>query len=319
MVNAQHILLRMFPRFCIRLVRPQVYFILALLSALDASAQRIERDDLQPDSATHYRIELIDGSVVVGTVVDLGKDSLTISSQRLERVKLSLNSIAVVARLDALNLRNGTNWFPNPNDSRYLVSPNAIPLRRGAGLYRNTYLVLQSFDIGLSDRVSIGGGFELVSIFSRNKNVPAHYLTAKISAPLAKKLHIGITGVYISLPYYNRAMEDVRRRLSGALCMATYGTSNSQLTGGFGWGYDGSRLLTKPAFMLSGIHRFSRRTAVISENWMASDSKRYDALFSYGLRFMGKSIAVDLAFLNNQEISKGLFIGIPFASFTLRL
>jgi hypothetical protein len=48
------------------------------------------------------------------------------------------------------------------------------------------------------------------------------------------------------------------------------------------------------------------------------DDEGYYAVFSYGLRFMGESIAVDLAFLNNGDIAESIIIGIPWVDFVVK-
>jgi hypothetical protein len=49
----------------------------------------------------------------------------------------------------------GQYWFENPNATRYLFGPTAIPLKKGEGYYQNTYIILQSFNIGVSNNFSI--------------------------------------------------------------------------------------------------------------------------------------------------------------------
>jgi len=36
------------------------------------------------------------------------------------------------------------------------------------------------------------------------------------------------------------------------------------------------------------------------------------------VRFMGESIAVDLAFLNNSDIAEGIVIGVPWVDFVVK-
>jgi hypothetical protein len=68
---------------------------------------------------------------------------------------------------------------------------------------------------------------------------------------------------------------------------------------------------------ISGMTRISRRTALITENWLIPDNGFY-GLYSYGIRFFSEKLSVDLAFINNQDIAKGLFIGIPIVNFVVK-
>ena len=61
----------------------------------------------------------------------------------------------------------------------------------------------------------------------------------------------------------------------------------------------------------------SRRIALVTENWFIPLDNYY-GVFSYGIRFFGEKISVDLAFLNNSDIAEGLAIGIPYLDFVVK-
>ena len=106
----------------------------------------------------------------------------------------------------------------------------------------------------------------------------------------------------------------------------TYGNEDYNVTAGLGWGYaktqDVEGSWSKyPLITISGTARMSRRLAFVSENWFipaAESGFTYYPLYSYGLRFLGESTSIDLAFINNRDIVRVLFIGIPFVSFTVK-
>lgn len=98
--------------------------------------------------------------------------------------------------------------------------------------------------------------------------------------------------------------------------VSSFGTREKNLTAGLGWGYVGSDIANKPVIMLGGQTRMSRRVAFISENWFVPDAGGYPGLLSYGFRFLGDKLSVDLAFLNGTE---GLiFPGIPWIGFAVK-
>jgi hypothetical protein len=39
---------------------------------------------------------------------------------------------------------------------------------------------------------------------------------------------------------------------------------------------------------------------------------------SYGVRFFGKKLSVDLGFLNNRDLAEALIIGIPYVDFVVK-
>ena len=89
---------------------------------------------------------------------------------------------------------------------------------------------------------------------------------------------------------------------------------NSNFTAGFGYGFVGSELAEKPMVMLGFEGRLSRRTSFVSENWIIPGVD--GVLISYGFRFFGEKLAVDLAFFNILG-EFAIFPGIPYVDFII--
>ena len=87
----------------------------------------------------------------------------------------------------------------------------------------------------------------------------------------------------------------------------TVGNENSNASLGVGWGFVGSDWSKKPVITLSGMTRVSGRIALITENWIIPGY----TVFSYGLRFMGEKISIDIGLINSKDIIKIFPIGIP--------
>lgn len=284
-----------------------------------AHAQVVELHQVVPDTITAYRFELRDGSVVQGHVITVDVATFGIRTAQLGDVSVPKTSVERVVRLDDVSVHAGVYWFPNPHDTRHLIGPSAIPLRKGEGYYQNTYLLLNSFAVGVTNHVSISGGFELLSTFASGGSTPIFFLTAKASGKVMKDLHVGAAGAYLSLPNFGSRYDERQRMAVGAVTgLVTYGTNDTQVTGGIGLSHDGKFFAKRPIFTLSTLLRFSRKAAFVSENWFVPDGTGTYAVFSYGLRFMGEKIAVDLAFINNKDIIQGIAIGIPFIDFAVK-
>jgi hypothetical protein len=70
--------------------------------------------------------------------------------------------------------------------------------------------------------------------------------------------------------------------------------------------------------MLGGSTRVSRHTSLITENYVYSGNAS-NAFVSYGVRFFGEKLSVDLAFVNVLgRDSHPIFPGIPFVAFSTR-
>ncbi|MCX7986219.1 MAG: hypothetical protein N2662_04720, partial [Bacteroidales bacterium] len=99
--------------------------------------------------------------------------------------------------------------------------------------------------------------------------------------------------------------------------IATYGNTDNNVTMGLGWGFIGEELAKRPVITISGMKRVSRKVGLVTENWIIP-ADGYKAVFSYGVRFFGEKIAIDLAFYNEKEIAQYLIIGIPYVDFVVK-
>lgn len=283
-------------------------------------AQEVRLSELRADTTARYRIEMSSGSVISGCVVMAGPETIAVESKGIGRIELAKADIVKVITLDARYQRNGRFWYPNPHATRYLIGPSAIPLRKGEGYYQNTYILLNSVAYGITNHVSITGGFELTSTFGRESPGPIWYLSARGGGEVTKRVHIGAMATYLSVPNWFSDDDDSDRRngLGAISGVVTYGTTEALVTAGTGWGYSASGLSDRPVLSLGGLVRVTRGIALISENWIIPDNQESIGIYSYGLRFMGERSAFDLAFINNRSISNEIAIGVPFVDFVLK-
>ena len=262
------------------------------LSAIHASAWA-QRDTTpqtraERDTSTRQLVQTRDGSTLLGRIV--AEDSTTI---RLETVggvlTLARSRVLAVKFVRESELRDGEYWFRDPNRSRLFFAPTGRMLDQGEGYYMNTYLVLQNFVGAPTNNVTIGGGF----------------------APSGSHGFGLVYGV------------------------GTWGGTDGSVTGGLGWGYSGTSFASRPAVMLGGERRLSRRVAFITENYALATKSERDTcgsfgcttssrnemltLASYGLRFLGEKMSVDLAFWNAAgDGASWIFPGIPYVSFAVK-
>jgi hypothetical protein len=96
--------------------------------------------------------------------------------------------------------------------------------------------------------------------------------------------------------------------------VATVGGGDRSLTVGVGNDFSGSRAGHEQIVMLGGEIRASRRVSFMTENYVPTTNS--NALYSYGIRFLGEKFAVDLAFFNLVRETR--FPGIPFVGFSVR-
>lgn len=278
-------------------------------SATAVLAQQTDSIQAQTSPPQRWIVETNDGSVFQGTFLGQSEAGIRLLIESAGEITIPMSAVKSFRILDERNFRNGVYWFENPNATRYLFAPSAYSLRKGEAYYQNTYLVLNSFNYGITDRFTIGAGFELLSTFSGE---PIFFITPKYTFPISEKWNAGV-GVL----YANAAIEDFSG-LGIGYGIVTYGNRDNNVTLGVGFGYVDDAVSGEPVVNLSGMKRIGRKVALVSENWFVP-AEDYYGVYSYGLRFMGERITVDFAFLNNPDIaSEVIFIGVPYVDFVIK-
>jgi hypothetical protein len=259
------------------------------------------------DTSQTYLVKLKDESSFTGKFIDKN-DSIAIFQSKASRMEIRLKEIESAKTVEAGRFKNGKYWFVNPHHTRYLFSPSAFNLKAGEGYYQNIYATAQSVNYGFTDHFTLGAGTELISLFS---GFPILVVTPKFGGyDLGKKWKAG--GGAIAL---------LSEEGGGGIGygIVTQGTEDRNITFGLGWAFStNGEILSKPVGTISGMYRFSKNIAFVSENWLIP-AGRYEPIVSYGLRFFGEKIAVDVAFINSLSIAREIIaIGIPYVDFVYK-
>jgi hypothetical protein len=296
-----------------RLATFALAFASLLAAGRPACAQRVKLDSIATaDTSLRHETRLRDGSRLVGRVIAVSADSVRIQMQS-GPIGVARSQVAEVRQFRAENVHGGEYWPENPNPTRLLFSATAYPLRRGEGYYWNTWLVLHGFAVGATDRFTIGGGLVLYPGMKADETL--YIITPKftLTRGAGPQAAIGVLAGFV--PGVGPSDNDAS--LGILYGVSSFGTRESNLTAGLGWGYIDSHMANKPIIMVGGQTRMSRRVAFVSENWFVPVSDGgFPGLLSYGFRFLGDKLSVDLAFLNSTEGL--LFPGIPWIGFAVK-
>jgi hypothetical protein len=289
-------------------MRIPVLLLSFLIVAGPAHAQRISLDSLNTSDTTHrHIIRLKDGSTVHGQITSVTSDSVRLRMASGE-MALARSAIGDVRQVGADRFRNGSYWFENPHATRLLFSATAFPMERGSGYYSNTWLVFHTFAGGITDRLSLGGG--LVWFPGVPVDETFYFLLPKYTVVNQPNVKVAVGALAGLLPFGG----DDDRTSAGILYgVGTAGSTDSNLSLGLGWGYAGDEVTDSPIVMIGGQHRISRRVSLISENWIVPVDGSTEGLYSYGLRFLGESLTVDLAFVSViGETAAAPWLGFAF-------
>jgi hypothetical protein len=298
-----------------------LYSLLILIFVVStAQAQKSKIAEAPYDTAKVYHLELSDGLEMVGHYVSHDSTTFVLRTNQIARVEIPFKGVVLLEEVPASRFRNGVYWFRNPHATRYFFAPSAFNLKKGEGYYQNTYLFFNSFNVGLTDNVSIGGGIEMLSFFGSlaadGEFGPIFFITPKLSFKATEHFHYGLGIYYINVP---SLFSDNERTGAGiTYAMGTIGDENRNLTIGGGLAFARQEFSKDPIFTVCGLSRISKRTALVSENWLLINNNSLKAVYSYGFRFFGEKMAVDLGFINNPEIARALIVGIPYVDFTVK-
>ena len=276
------------------------YLIVFILFIILGQTVAIAQVNVPDNQSQKYLITMKDGSTIQGTVVSENMQEIILSTDNLGTATIKKDQIKSMILLDSTNFKKGKYWFPNPNYSRYFISPG-IQLNKGDGYYQNVDLSINTASYGITDFFSIGGGLEL---YSTLHGQPIFLLTPKLGFKVSKSFWLGGGILYINS---TAALGDFGG-LGIAYGTATYGNTNNNITAGIGWGYFDTRWSDKPVITISGMTRISRRFGLVTENWFVPNY----SIFTYGVRFIGEKISVDIGLVNSKDIAKGFKLGLPF-------
>jgi hypothetical protein len=279
----------------------------AVGAATSAIAQAPARDTTrsEPAAITHM-LRTVQGSTLFGRLAEDRPDTIRFVTSGGVLV-VPRTDVVALERVDPQNVHNGEYWFPNHSSTRLFFGPTARTLRQGDGYYSNTYLLLNSGYVGVTDRLTIGGTVTLIP----GSTSQIGYLTPKVAVYEGDEFNVA-AGALLG---YN-GFDDATRQFGILYSVMTYGSLDDNVTAGIGWGYVGSRLARTPAVLLGGAARVSRRMALVTENYIVSSSSETDAVLGYGVRFLGEKLSVDLALLNSGK--SPVFPGVPFVSVSVK-
>jgi hypothetical protein len=255
-----------------------------------------------------YLVKLRNESTIIGTYQGLEGTLHTFKSD-ISQLQVAASDMESVKEVSSDRIKNGKYWFPNPHASRYIFAPSALSLKKDEHYFQSIYGLYNSYNYGVTDHFTVGAGTEIISVI--NGNAPILVVTPKFGGyKVADMWHLGAGAIAA----YSFEAQEI---LGVGYGVATYGDEDSNITIGAGLGLSPDAY-TLPVATLSGMTRLSKNIGLITENWLLYNEEAV-FLFSYGVRFMGERISVDLAFINNKDIAQtSIPIGIPLVEFAFK-
>ncbi|HET6568559.1 MAG TPA: hypothetical protein VFG50_11395, partial [Rhodothermales bacterium] len=116
----------------------------------------------QQDTTTaSVRITLLDGTTYTGVVVQEDEDAVRLRTTAGAEITIPKAQIKARQALTS-EVAGGRFTRLDPNRTRLLVAPTARPLKAGQGYFADYEIFLPFVAVGVTDRISIGGGISIV-------------------------------------------------------------------------------------------------------------------------------------------------------------
>ncbi|MBN1782975.1 hypothetical protein JW948_17710 [bacterium] len=267
-----------------------------------------------PEPSIQFLIITNNECKVIGTIAEPESDPVVIIT-RYGKLSIPSSDIKSIVEMKQDNMVKGIYWFPNPNSTRLFFAPTARMLNKGEGYFADYYLFFPSASYAFSGNFILNGG---MSLFPGTGLVDQlYYIAPKFGLTASGHWHFAAGGMFVSLPEFDEEEEDPDdqvRSLGILYGVTTVGTENSGLTLGLGYGYVDDHMADRPVVVIGGERRVSRRISLVTENWFIPELN--PAIVSYGIRFMGEKMSVDLAFITVTG-SDAIFPGIPMVDFVI--
>ncbi|MCF8374417.1 MAG: hypothetical protein K9H64_22540 [Bacteroidales bacterium] len=267
-----------------------------------AEAKTFEND--QPETTTikqasNVIVKMNNGDEYEGQI--LKRDDKTIVLKTVNgEINLFVSNVRSIENNDYV----GKFKFANPHDTRYFIGPSGIPSKKGEGYYQNIEVLINSINYGITDNLSIGGGFEFLSTIQGS---PIWFLTSKLGFNISETFHFGC-GVMVG---------GITGEGTAALGYGvfTFGSSESNLSLGAGYGLSGGELSDYPGVIISGTQRVSNSIALLSENYVFPNGNGDPEYFGiHGIRILSKKSSFDIGVIVIPAISDDM-PALPFVGF----
>lgn len=250
-------------------------FLLAPFGAPAASAQTPSA------SAPAELCELVlkDGSRVYGTIEKENDQEVVFRTQSGATLTARRDEIASL-RLVKGRIQNGEFLRPDMHRTRLFFAPTGRSLQRGEVSLGVFQFVAPFVQVGVTDRISVGGGTPLV--FGIDDFERPFWVTPKVQIVNTGRVQAAAGLLHVF---------DIDGEGGGiAYGVGTFGNHDNAFTAGAGMGYSGDD--RTGIVMIGAEGRAGRHIKLITENYIW---KNGDGIISGGVRFLGERLSADLA------------------------
>ena len=246
---------------------------------------------------------LYDGTTIHGTLIAIRGDTLIVRTPAGLQIPVP-DALVQNVRSIYGEIKQGRFRRLDPNQTRLFFAPTGRPLQKGAGYFADYYIFFPTVAYGVSDNLSLSGGMSLIPGASSQ----LLYFAPRFAKRINDRVSAAMGMLYMAIP---EGGDDVTL----GYVVSTFGGAESAMT--FGLGIPLQQNASGSMLLLGGELQISNNVKLISENWIFLGRDAV-LLFSGGVRFFGRRLAVDLALIGSDEFSaEEGFPFVPWVDFSV--
>ncbi|MFA6107621.1 MAG: hypothetical protein WDA75_02520 [Candidatus Latescibacterota bacterium] len=245
---------------------------------------------------------LRDGTRAAGRIERVEGGRVLFRTTAGAEIAVEASQIAAIRSLTG-ELVDGEYRRPDPNPTRLFFGPTARSVPAGTGYLGVFEILLPFVQVGLTDRISLGGGTPL--IFGEETAHP-FWLTPKVQV-----LHTGHTQAAVGAFWLANVEDGTGGVVYGVV---TRGRVDAAITvaAGYALASDMDDVEGGAVLMLGGERRVSRGLKLITENYLWNGG----GLASAGIRLLGERLSADLGLV--APLGAGVVFAFPVVNFVWR-
>jgi len=245
------------------------------------------------------QLRLVDGSALLGRVVDAG-DPVRFELASGGVIEVRRTQIRELSTVEG-ELHDGEIWGPDPSDNRLFFGPTGRTIGAGRGYLAVFDAIFPSLSLGMSDRLTIGGGTLLVGTDGADR---PFWLVPKLKL---------VDGPHTALSVGTLAITNLDDGWAGILYgVLTQGDANAAVTVGLGWGWVADDFADTPAVLFGAETRVARGAKLITENYLIPTGDGGQIVLSGGPRFFTDRLSADLGIALSPSGGGGFFPLVNF-------
>lgn len=293
-------------------MRKKILIIVLLLSWLFLLGMKAQTT---VDTAKIWRIVLLDGNEFYGTIIQTADTYIMMNTTSLGELRIPKEQIKKQEMLDEARIQQGAVWLENLQATRYFWAPNGYGLQKGDGYYQNVWVLFNQASYGVTDYFSVGAG--TIPLFLFDGAPTPVFVVPKFSFPIVKdKVNAGV-GVIAGTILSSQDWFETEGPFGIAYGVVSAGNKDQNFNVGVGLAFAEGETADAPVISLGAMKRLTRRTYLITENYIYPSKDFKFGLISLGGRTVWQRISVDYGGVIPVAEDLGGFFVFPWLGFSV--